>query len=379
MSKRGVARREGRAARVVSWLLAVLLFGSLAALAWLMLVYPAADGPGRGREIRITIARDATLEDVLGQIGGDVVATPSIFALYARVAGADERLREGEVLLRDDMSPRTVLLRIALGFGAATIDVVVPEGVTRFEVADRLHRWGICDRDAFLEATTRASLLEALGVRAPSLEGRLFPDTYRLVEGSDAVALARRMGQNFAARTATLLTTEALAPLADLGFDVEDVLTLASIVEEEAAVPEERSIIAGVFLNRLRSETFLPRHRLQADPTVSYGCRELPALAPSCLAFDGRRITRAMLEDAANPYNTYRHAGLPPGPISSPGLAAIRAVLEPAAHDYLYFVARGGGRHTFSSDLDAHNAAVARLRARERGEEDDDEGSGEDR
>ncbi len=368
-------RREDRIARLLSRLLAALLFVSLAALAWLMLVYPAADGPGAGREVRIAIARDASLEDVLSQLGGGVVASPTVFALYARLAGADERLREGEVLLRDDMSPRTVLLRIALGFGAASVDVVVPEGVTRFEVADRLHRWGICDRDAFLAATTRASLLDELGIRAPSLEGRLFPDTYRLVEGSDAVALARRMERNFVTRTASLLTPDALAPLADLDFDAEDVLTLASIVEEEAAVPEERAIIAGVFLNRLRSETFLPRHRLQADPTVSYGCRELPALAPSCLGFDGRRITRAMLEDAANPYNTYRHGGLPPGPIASPGLAAIRAVLEPEAHDYLYFVARGGGRHTFSSDLDAHNAAVARLRARERGAEAEGEAS----
>lgn len=361
-----------RAARALSTFLALVLGGALVALGWLMLVYPAGRGPGSGREVRISIARGATLEEVALDLGGSVLSAPSIFTLYARLTGADERLREGEVLLRDDMSPRTVLLRIALGFGAATVDVVVPEGATRFEVADRLHRWGVCDRDAFLEATRSPALLARLGVEAPSLEGRLFPDTYRLVEGSDAVALARRMHANFETRTAALLTPEALAPLADLGFDADDVLTLASIVEEEAAVPEERPIIAGVFLNRLRSETFLPRHRLQADPTVSYGCREMPAVAPSCFDFDGRRITRAMLEDAANPYNTYRHAGLPPGPISSPGIAAIRAVLEPADHDYLYFVAAGGGRHTFSSDLDAHNAAVARLRAREREREDDD-------
>lgn len=365
------AGRADRAARALSTFLAILLGLSLVGLAWLMLIYPAGDGPGRGREVRVVIEPGESLEEVLDELDGAVIAWPTIFALYARLTGADERLREGEVLLLDDMSPRMVLLRLALGFGGSTVDIVVPEGATRFEVAERLHRWGICDRDAFLGATARPTLLAALGVRSPSLEGRLFPDTYRLAEGSDPVGVARRMERNFATRAAPLLGPDALAPLADLAFDVDAVLTLASIVEEEAAVSDERAIIAGVFLNRLRSETFLPRHRLQADPTVSYGCRALPALAPSCLAFDGRRITRAMLEDAANPYNTYRHAGLPPGPISSPGLAAIRAVLQPEEHDYLYFVARGGGRHTFSSDLDAHNAAVARLRERERDDPDD--------
>lgn len=366
------ARKRGpaaRAARALSTFLSILLGISLAGLGWLVLIYPIAEGPGRGREVRVTIAPGDTIEDVVARIAPTTLSSPTVFTLYARLSGADERLREGEVLLRDDMTPRNVLLRLAHGFGSATIDLVVPEGATRFEVADRLDRWGICDRETFLEQTVSAALREELGVAAPTLEGRLFPDTYRLMEGSWVGGVARRMVANFEAHAAPLIDADALAPLADLGFDADDVLTLASIVEEEAAVAEERPIIAGVFLNRLRSETFLPRHRLQADPTVSYGCRELPTLAPSCLGFDGRHITRAMLEDSGNPYNTYRHGELPPGPISSPGLPAIRAVLEPAEHDYLYFVASGGGRHTFSSDLDAHNAAVARLREREREDE----------
>ena len=135
-------------------------------------------------------------------------------------------------------------------------------------------------------------------------------------------------------------------------------ITLASIVEAEAAVAAELPVIAGVFLNRLRDPEFRPK-RLQADPTVSYGCRLQPSL-PSCAGFDGRRITRAMLAGADNPYNTYRHEGLPPGPVGNPGLAAVEAVLAPAEHDYLYFVARGGGRHAFSATLEEHNRAVER-------------------
>jgi UPF0755 protein len=121
-------------------------------------------------------------------------------------------------------------------------------------------------------------------------------------------------------------------------------------------VPEERPVIAGVFLNRLRDPKWKPR-RLQADPTVAYGCAVLPSM-PACQGFDGRRITRAMLLDASNPYNTYRLDGLPPGPIANPGLSSLRAVLVPAHHEYYYFVAVGGGRHRFSRSLEEHHLAT---------------------
>ena len=126
-------------------------------------------------------------------------------------------------------------------------------------------------------------------------------------------------------------------------------------MEKEARVPSEQPLIAGVFLNRLRDPAFKPK-RLQADPTVAYGCVVQPNL-PSCAQFDGRRVTRTMTGDPNNPYNTYRHAGLPPGPIANPGLGALRAVLAPAVHDYLYFVASGAGAHAFSRTLADHNEA----------------------
>jgi UPF0755 protein len=109
----------------------------------------------------------------------------------------------------------------------------------------------------------------------------------------------------------------------------------------------------------LKSGRFLPRRRLQADPTVQYGCVAVPEAAPSCADYDGS-ITRAMLDDPENPYNTYRHSGLPPGPISNPGSASIAAVIDPEQHDYYYFVARGSGQHHFSKTLRQHNIAVRR-------------------
>jgi UPF0755 protein len=161
----------------------------------------------------------------------------------------------------------------------------------------------------------------------------------------------RRMNKLFATEAGALARLHD-----DFGYGRNEIVTLASIVEKEAHVPEEQPMIAGVFLNRLRDPNFRPK-RLQADPTVAYGCllhRELP----SCAAFDGRRVTRTMTADAQNPYNTYRIEGLPPTPIANPGISALRAVLHPAEHSYLYFVARGDGHHTFSANLEAHNLAT---------------------
>ncbi len=128
------------------------------------------------------------------------------------------------------------------------------------------------------------------------------------------------------------------------------------MVEKEAAVDEERPVIAGVFLNRLRDPSFKPK-RLESDPTASYGCLVSPEKAPSCSTFAGK-ATAAIEHDADNPYSTYTHEGLPPGPISNPGAKSIEAAMAPAASHYFFFVARGGGRHTFSETYDAHAAAV---------------------
>ncbi|MFO0682615.1 MAG: endolytic transglycosylase MltG [Sandaracinus sp.] len=366
-----MARRPRTVGRGARPLLAVVA-GALALLSWLLIWYPSRRGGGRGREVDVEIAAGTTLDALAAQLAeARVIEHPAAFAIYARLLGAEGRLRTGEIVLADDMTPRTVLMRVAEGMGRPLVDVMIPEGLTRFEVAARLEHWGICEADAFLDASSSAELVRTLDVPASTAEGYLFPDTYELQVGQDPEEIVERMVSRWRV-TARPEIENGLATLADLRTEsgepwgIHEVVTLASIVEEEAAVSEERPIIAGVFLNRLRSDTFLPRHRLQADPTVSYGCRQEPALAPSCAGFDGRHITRAMLDDAANRYNSYRHEGLPPGAVSSPGMASIRAVLHPAVHDYLYFVARGGRRHQFSAEYGTHLDGVDALRERER-------------
>lgn len=307
----------------------------------------------------------AALASSLGEAG--VVEEPELFVVYARLLGADEHLRDEEVLLTDDMTPRDVLQRIATGFGSARVRVTIPEGFHRFDIGERLERWAVCDADDFIAATEDRALLDELGIEAPSAEGYLFPDTYRFHEDLDPREAVRRFVTNWRRRAGPVYERHeaGLAELSEtLSWGQHEALILASIVEKEAAVAEERPTIARVFLNRLRDPDFRPR-RLQADPTVSYGCLAARDAAPSCAAFD-RRISRAMLRDRANVYNTYRHEGLPPGPIANPGLASIEAVLSSEAHGYLYFVARGSGRHTFSATLEEHNEAVARYRRGQR-------------
>lgn len=337
---------------------------ALLGIGWLMIVYPSGDGPGRGREVRIAVAPGAFDAAVSELSRRGVIESPRAFAMYARLLGGDERLRSGEVIVTDDMTPRDVLQRIAVGFGSATVRIVIPEGFNRYAIAARLARWGVAEEADFLAATEDRALLEELDIEGPSAEGYLFPDTYRMPEGLGGSEAVRRLVEGWQRRVGPVLEEheDALDELEEeLSFSVREVVILASIVEKEAVAEEERPLIARVFMNRLSDPTFTPK-RLQADPSVSYGCLGPHATAPSCAAFDGRHILRSMLQDPLNPYNTYRHEGLPPGPICNPGLRSIRAVLDAPHHDYLYFVARGGGRHSFSSTLEEHNAAVSRYR-----------------
>lgn len=334
-----------------------------ASMTWLVVVYPASR-LGAGRVIEVELREGMSLPELAERLQREgAIAHGWAWVWYARMLGATHRLRRGTVLLADGMSAREVLQRLAEGYGSVPIKITIPEGYTRYDVGALFERWGLCTKAELIAASEAPKVLKALSIAGPNAEGYLFPDTYVLVDAYDAGSLLYHLVTNYRRRTDQLFErhVQQLATLErELGWGRQQVLTLASIVEREAAKHDEMPIIAGVFLNRLRDPDFKPR-RLQADPTVSYGCLVQPLL-PACLAFDGRRVTRAMTSDPDNRYNTYRLEGLPPGPISNPGLAAIEAVLKPTQHRYFYFVAKGGGRHAFSETLDGHNQAVAKAR-----------------
>jgi UPF0755 protein len=256
-----------------------------------------------------------------------------------RQRGLASRLQRGEYALSPAQSPGEILEQIASG-RVITYAVSFPEGFTAAQCAERLASAGLADRDGFLAAVRNPGLATQLGVEGDSLEGYLFPETYRFARGTAPEELARAMVGQFQR------VWDEIEPLArERGLPMRDVVILASLIEKETGAPEERPLIASVFLNRLRIGM-----RLETDPSVIYGIPD----------FDGN-LRRRDLENAGNPYNTYRNSGLPPGPIANPGAASLRAVVDPARTEYLYFVSRNDGSHTFSKTYAEHLAAVNRF------------------
>lgn len=355
---------ESRAKKVLSWGL-VALGAVVAALAsYVFVVYPTGAGPGQGKDVELVIAPEASRSEIIAQLESlGLVRSRRLFALYSTLTGA--HFASGRHLLTDDVSPGELVHRLERLDSATHAKVTIPEGWNRFDIAKRLHALGVASSASFLEATTDPALLRELGIQGDSAEGWLFPATYDLPKDSDARDVVRRLKVEMDRRFATLEQAHRLGLSqleSSMGWTKREILTLASMVEKEAAVDDERPIIASVFLNRLRDPSF-KRKVLQSDPTSGYGCLVHGAVIPACAGYTGK-ITHAINVDPANLYSTYVHEGLPPGPIANPGSKSIQAVLAPASTKYLYFVAREGRRHTFSESLDDHNTAVKDLRDR---------------
>ena len=332
--------------------------GTLAVV--LLVVFPGEHGPGTGRDVELAVPGDESAEALAQRLeAAGLVAHPRMFAFYVRLSGGAGRVVRGTHLLTDDLSPRDLFARLERGTGAGHVKVTIPEGWTRFDIARRLQALHVCALRGFLDATETPALLAELHVPGDTAEGFLFPATYDLTPDSDPLDVVRRMKSEFDKRWATL-ESRSQAGLSDLSktlsWGPREVVTLASMVEKEAVVDDERPLIASVFLNRLREPTFMPKI-LQCDPTAGYGCLAMPERAPSCAGYTGK-ITHDIVADPQNPYNTYKHEGLPPGPISNPGAKSLDAVMNPAVTRYFYFVARGEGRSTFSETYGAHTAAV---------------------
>jgi UPF0755 protein len=354
---RGGTRPVRAAARAT---IAAFALALACAAVWLLLVYPADRGPGDGRGVEVTIPGNPTpsaLASLLADAG--VLRSPRTFALWLRVTGGTRGVVAGRHLVTDDASPRDLVARLERRGTASTVRVTFPEGWTRFDMARRLQDKRVVSLRDFLDATTDPELLRELGIEGDSAEGFLFPATYDLPMDSDGRDVVRRMKREFDRRW-DLLSRSHGSSLTDVmvsaRLGVRDIVTLGSIVEKEAAVDDERPVIAGVFLNRLRDPSFKPK-RLESDPTASYGCLVAPEKAASCAAFTGK-ATAAIEHDPDNPYSTYTHEGLPPGPIANPGARSLEAAMAPASSPFFFFVAKGEGRHTFSATYEAHSAAV---------------------
>ncbi len=320
-------------------LVLVVLAGlaGVAGLAWSLL------RPGPHRTVELAVAPGAPAGVVLARLHDEgLLPVPLVGRLYLRAAASTRGLRYGLYRFPPRTTPREALDRLLDG-EVETVSVTVPEGTDLAGIVDAFTAAGIGDRVSWAQALTHTEWITDLAPDAPSLEGFLFPDTYQFAAGTDAATAARHLVERF-----QRVWSEENEHVGSSWGTPLQVTTLASLVEAETAVPDERPRIAGVFLNRLRRGMLL-----QCDPTVVYALKRHGLWKGSLLRAD------LQLDD---PYNTYRYPGLPPGPIDSPGRRALRAALTPERTRFLYFVASPSGGHQFSATLQEHNRAVARLR-----------------
>lgn len=270
-----------------------------------------------------------------------VIRSQMVFVGLTVLRGTARSLKAGEYEVPQGAPLLAVLELLETGRVKPHL-LVLPEGFTIRDLARQIEVEGIAPAGDVVRIAGSPRTAWSFGIESESLEGYLFPDTYQVTKGVRVEEILGRMVQRFRDRAAT---ADVVARARQRGLSLHQLVTLASIVEKEAALAAERPVIARVFLNRLQRD--MP---LQADPTVAYA-----------LAKEGRPPTRGDLQ-VDHPFNTYKNRGLPPGPIGSPGRAAIDAVLEPADVPYLYFVAIDDRAHHFSTTLEEHNQAVARYR-----------------
>jgi len=266
----------------------------------------------------------------------DIVKSPFKLVWIARLKGYDKHLKAGEYILSAAMTPRRILEIMVKG-EVALHKLTVPEGYNIYQIADLVAEAGFAARADFISKAKDAALVHKMGLDADTFEGYLFPDTYYFSKGADVEKIISTMVDRFR----DVFGPQWRERATQLGFTVNQIVTLASIIEKETGTPFERALISSVFHNRLKKKM-----RLESDPTVIYGIED----------FNGN-LTRKDLK-TMTPYNTYQIRGLPAGPIANPGRAALKAALYPEDTPYIYFVAKRDSTHHFSTNLKEHNRAV---------------------
>jgi UPF0755 protein len=264
-----------------------------------------------------------------------VIKNVKNFVLTAKLFRMTNKLKAGRYQLATNLSNYDVLKTLVAG-KVTELKVSIPEGYTSRQIAGLMRRELQIDSTQFMTLVDDAAFINHLGIDSPSLEGYLYPNTYNFYWGEKEDQVITKLVTEFKHRF-----TDSLQTIAEQrGWSVHKVLTLASIIEGEAMIDSERPFISAVYHNRLQKRMYL-----QADPTIQY-------IIPN-----GPR--RLLNKDLAieSPYNTYKHIGLPPGPVKNPGIKSIIAAIEPASVPYLYFVAKGDGSHIFSRSLKEHNVA----------------------
>lgn len=345
--------------------------------------YPHKKHDGSGAEVVVEIKRGMTFPAIAKLLEDkNVIDKPSWFRMYATHRGASRRVRPGKYKLKDNWTPKQVLDALLKGVKRKLVSVTLREGWNMLDMFRELDKKKVADAKE-LEALARdKEFLQSHGITAATAEGYLFPETYRLAIRSNPKKVLGVLIRQYKLEWRRIKRRHARA-LRRLRRKLEwtdhQVLIMASIVEKEAILAHERRRIAQVFINRLTKKNFKPK-LLQTDPTIRYGCMVPKQKSDACREWYDRRfpkghkragermlghLTRATLRDKDNPYNTYTHEGLPPGPIANPGRHALESTLRGDGSNYLYFVARKDGtkRHWFSKSRRQHERRVKQMLA----------------
>ena len=329
---------------MVTWFLAALFLLSFAAglRGWLFSYATSVPSCSDRKGVAVYIAPGAGFSGIRQSlIAHQVIDEDVRFVLLAKWLGVTNKMQAGEYFFSGSLSHRQILEKLVKGEVSYT-SFTIPEGADLHHIASTLSDKLGFKRDDFMQSVHNPGFIKSLDLTVSSLEGYLFPDTYFVTKGQSLEEIISMMVQRFHEVFSDILSSSS-----EISLSQSEIVTLASIVEKETALPAERPLIAAVFLNRLKKKM-----KLQADPTVIYGIKD----------FDGN-LTRKDLQ-TPSPYNTYTLKGLPAGPIANPGRQSLAAVLFPAQVDYLYFVAKNDGSHYFSRTLREHNRAVRKFQKR---------------
>ncbi len=299
----------------------------------------------KGGKTEIEIPQGATFRRAMEILHDQkLIRDKNIFLLLGRLTGADRKIRAGFYSLWSNMSPFDIFKIIRSG-QIIEYEIKIIEGASLLEISEQFEKAGIIKKEDFMKLAKNRDFLDSYKIEAKSMEGYIFPDTYKIPKGispENAIgSMIDKMREKF--------SYEMLSRMEDLGLSENEALTLASIIEKEAVVDSERPLVSAVFHNRLKKQM-----RLQADPTAIYGIKT-----------SKEKITREDLL-RKTPYNTYQIKGLPPGPIASPGLKSIMAALYPADVPYIFFVSLDNRAHQFSTTLEEHIRAVKQYREKQR-------------
>lgn len=292
----------------------------------------------------IIVSRGETFASVVDSLEkAGILRSRSTFKIAGRILDLTTKMQIGKYRFKSGMSNQEILEDLRNGHTIEMISVTIPEGLHVRRQAQILRRYVGIDSSRYVDLVEDAAFIRELGLDAPTLEGFLMPNTYRVYWQSDEKDIIRKMIEGFR----TVFDSAMIVRAKNRGMSVREVLTIASIVEGETRIDSERAIVAGVYYNRLQK-----RMLLQADPTIQY------------VLEGGPRLLRRSDLQVQSPYNTYLHHGLPPGPVNNPGKAAILAALYPRRHRFLFFVANGEGGHTFTRTYDDHRKAIRQYQRR---------------